>query len=159
MRPLLPCALLLVACGSTPIATKTVGATDASRRVLIASLDSEFKNAVVKRVVKTLETERVFIKIVDLSTLSPGACKAFDAVVIVNEWHFFRMDGKARSFRDGLSKRDKKKIVMLITAGTPSTVSEVPGVDAISGASEPADADAVAKKIVDRLRPILARGG
>jgi hypothetical protein len=138
------------------VATKTIATPDCEARLLIATMDSEFKNAVLSEVTKTLEKDRVCIKIIDVEDLEATATRTFAAVVLITDYQFLRMDGDVKRFIEKADSRQKKKLVMLTTAGTPSSVSEVPEVDAITSASKPADAAAVAKRIVDKVRARLS---
>lgn len=148
-------ALSSTGCGSR-VATKSIAAADCRARLLIATMDSEFKNAVVSKVAQTLDKDRVCIKIIDVEDLAAAKTEAFFAIVLITNYQFFRMDGEVRGFIEKADPARKKKLVLLTTAGTPSTVSEVPEVDAITAASKPADVAAVAGQIVDKVRARLS---
>lgn len=148
-------ALSTTGCASR-VATKNIATSDCKTRLLIATMDSEFKNAVVSEVTKTLDGDRVCIKIIDVEDLAATATRTFAAVVLITDYQFFRMDGDARRFVEKADPQQKKKLVLLTTAGTPSTVSKVPEVDAITAASKPADVAALAKRIADKVRARLS---
>lgn len=118
-------------------------------------MDSEFKNVVVSEVAKAFAGDHVCIRIVDVDDLASTSPRAFAAVVVITSYQFFRRDGDVRRFIEQADAEQKKKLVLLTTAGTPSTVSDVPEVDAISAASKQADARTVARRIVHKVRARL----
>jgi hypothetical protein len=160
LSPLLLLAGLLAAlsgagCASR-VAARTIAPSNCEARLLIATMGTEFKKAVVAEVTRALSPRGVCIKVIDVEGLGPGAIGAYAAVVVISDYQFFRRDGDVRRFIEGLDARGKKKLVLLTTAGTPSRVDTVPEVDAITAASKPAEAPAVARRIVEKVRSLLS---
>ena len=150
-------AMCLSACAPRPLVTgSTIGAISSKNRILIATKNSEFKDAVVSRIVKALEKEKVFIEIIDLANLSNISSKGYEAIVIMNEYKFFRINRHVRHFLESTSEYDRKKIVLLTTAGSPSIMVKGAEVDAISSASKNANAGSVSEKIIRKVDAILA---
>jgi len=138
------------------VATRTIAPSNCEGKLLIATIGTEFKKAVVAEVTKALSKRRVCIKVIDVENLESAAIGAYAAVVVISDYQFSHRDGDVRRFIEGLDARKKKKLVLLTTAGTPSRVDKVPEVDAITAASKPAEAAAVARRIVEKVRSLLA---
>ncbi len=143
-------------CAARPLVTSTIGATDSKNRLLIASQDSEFKDAVVSKVVEDFKKERVLIEIIDLANLSKKRSKEYEAIVILNDYKFFRINRHVREFLKSVNEYDRKKVVLLTTAGSPSLMVKGTDVDAISSASKNANADSVSEMIIRKVNTILA---
>ena len=143
-------------CAVRPIATSTIGAIDSKERLLIATQDSEFKDTVVSNVIKEFEKEKVFIEVIDLANLTRKSTKDYEAIVIMNEYKFFSINRHVKQFMKCVDENDKKKIVLLTTAGHPRLMIKGAEVDAISSASRIAKADSVSEMIIQRVSRILS---
>ena len=77
---------MLSFCGCAVRAVKTTEAGDprAGNKVLIATQRSEFKEAVVSRVVEDLRADLCYVKVIDLKALKDEPATEYDAVVVVN---------------------------------------------------------------------------
>jgi len=142
-------------CAPKLVSTSTLGATDSKKRLLIAMQKSDFKDAVVNNVVDGLERERVFIEIIDVSHLHTQKADAYNAILIVNNYRYFRINRDVRDFFKRAEQPVKEKIVLLTTAGNPGRVDEGLGVDAISSASEIESVQDVSDSIVQKLNALL----
>ena len=143
-------------CAPRPLVTNTIGAIDSKKRLLIATQDSEFKDAVVSKVVKGFKKKKVFIEVMDLANLSSKSSKAYKAIVIMNDYKFFQINRHVRHFLKSTPEYDKKKIVLLTTAGSPRLMVKGVEIDAVSSASEIAKADTVSEKIIQKVNAILS---
>jgi hypothetical protein len=145
----------LVFCGCAAKAVKTTewGELKADRRVLIATQRSEFKEAVVLRVVEDLEKDPCYVKVIDLKKLKDEPATDYDAIVVVNTCKAWRLTGGASKFVKAFP--DKDRVVLLTTAGGEDWKPKSVEVDAITSASKEQKADPVAEEIVSRVRKIL----
>lgn len=153
--PLLPvvAALALWGCAAKAVNTTEWGDLKARQRVLIATQRSEFKEAVVSRIVEDLEKDLCYVKVIDLKQLKMDSATDYDAIVVVNTCKAWRLTGGASKFVKEFS--DKDKIVLLTTAGGEDWKPKSVEVDAITSASKEQKADPVAEEIARKVRKIL----
>lgn len=145
------------ACAPRPlVSSSTIGFIDSKKRLLIATHNSEFKDAIVVKIVKELEKEKIYIEIIDLANLSNKSSKEYEAIVIMNDYKFFQINRNVKHFLKSIPEYDRKKVVLLTTAGSPSLMVKAAEVDAISSASKKADADSVSEMIIRKVDTILS---
>ena len=147
----------LAFCGCAVRAVKTTEAGDprAGNKVLIATQRSEFKEAVVSRIVEDLGKDLCYVKVIDLKTLKHEPAQDYDAVVVVNTCKAWRLSGGASRFVKEFP--DKERVVLLTTAGGEDWKPKGVEVDAITSASKEQKADPVADEISRKVRSILDR--
>ncbi len=145
----------LAFCGCAAKAVKTTewGDLKADRRVLIATQRSEFKEAVVSRVVEDLEKDLCYVKVIDLKRLEDEPATDYDAIVVVNTCKAWRLTGDASKFVKAFP--DKDRVFLLTTAGGEDWKPKAVEVDAITSASKDQKADPVADEISRKVRKIL----
>ena len=145
----------LAFCGCAVRAVKTTEAGDprAGNKVLIATQSSEFKEAVVTRIVEGLKEDLCYVKVIDLKALKDEPATEYDAVVVVNTCKAWRMTRGASRFVKNFE--DKEKVVLLTTAGGGDWMPKSAGVDAITSASKSQKVDPLADEISDKVRKIL----
>jgi hypothetical protein len=157
-RTLFLVAVVFAAVASTNCAVRAVKSTEtgdpkAEKRVLIATQRSEFKEAVVSRVVQELERDMCYVKVIDLKRLEEEPAGSYDAVVVVNTCKAWSLSGRASRFVKQFP--DKKRVVLLTTAGGEGWKPGALGVDAITSASKAYKVDPVADEIFGKVRKIL----
>ena len=145
----------VAACAPKLIPTSTIGAIESRKRLLMATQESEFKNAVISDVVAGLESEDIFIEITDVSNLVSKEVGNYNAILIVNNYRYLRINRDVRTFLEGAEEPVKEKIVLLTTAGSPSSVDEGLGVDAMSTASKMESAQDVSGTIIEKVNALL----
>jgi len=143
-------------CAPRQVMTSTIGAIDSKERLLIATQESEFKDAVLSKLVKGFEKENIFIEVIDLANLSSKSTDDYRAIVIINDYRFFQINQHTRQFLENVNEYDRKKVVLLTTAGSPHLMLEETEVDAISSASKNAKADSVSEMIIKKVNTILS---
>jgi hypothetical protein len=143
-------------CAPKVITPHTIGTIGSERRVLIATQESQFKEAVINRVIEELEGDEVYIEVVDLKALSQKPRERYEAVVILNEYQFFSLHHHVRKYLKDADEEEKKKIILITTAGSPHRVREVTEVDAISSASKPERADTVSETILQKVHTLFS---
>jgi hypothetical protein len=147
-------ALMFCGCAVRAVRTTEAGDPGAGKRVLIATQRSDFKEAVVSRIVEDLEKDLCYVRVIDLKRLKNELAGDFGAIVVVNTC-------KAWSLSRGASKfvkkfPDKDRVVMLTTASGEDWRPKSVEVDAITSASKVQKADPVADEIVQKVRKILS---
>jgi len=138
------------------IQTRKIGKPSCQKRILIASEDTDFKNEVTESFIEEFAKDDVYIEIVDISKLPSVKPPEYSAVIVMNSYTWFSMDGDAKDFVEMLTAEDKRKVVFVVTAGTPSIVPDDLGVDAISCASESAERPAISENLHKKLHQILS---
>ena len=143
-------------CAPKVITPRTIGTIGMERRVLIATQESQFKESVVNKVIEELEGDEVYIEVVDLKALSQKPPERYEAVVILNEYQFFRLNHHVREYLKNADEEEKKRIILITTAGSPHRMREVTEVDAISSASKPERADTVSETILQKVHTLFS---
>lgn len=143
-------------CAPRPMVTGTIGAIDSKNRLLIATQKSEFKEAIVSKVVKSFEENNIFIEVIDLANLSNKLTEDYKAIIILNDYKFFQINRHAKKFFKNVNDYDRRKIVLLTTAGSPQLMIKSSGFDAISSASITANTDTISDAIIQKVNIILS---
>ena len=143
-------SLVVWGCASQPVATVESGPPAAyDTKVLVATQNSKFKQAVVSEIYDELDHNSIYLKIVDVKSLKNQSSAEFSAVVIINKCMAGRPDPRVESFID--REPQKNKIIVLTTGIRGSWKPAVPGVDAITSASVLDKSDQIARAIVNRV--------
>jgi hypothetical protein len=135
---------------------RQVNSPSLEKKVLIASRNSEFKNAVVDKIIESLKDETVYIKVTGLGDLKEEKAEKFSAIVLINTCMSWDMDRNVNSF---LKKhKDQSRVIVLTTSGDGDWKPKMKGrnFDAISSASKKPKADEVANKILGKVRLLIA---
>ena len=122
-------------------------------RVLIATQNSDFKQAVIQAIRDTLEKNSSYIKVIDVKRLPRESTDDYDAVILLNECMAGRPDPRVESFIDDTAGKDK--LVVLTTGRLDSWKPESPRVDAISSASVMTQAPAIGQLIAEKTIEII----
>jgi hypothetical protein len=145
--------LVFSGCAAKAVKTTEWGDLKARQKVLIATQRSEFKEAVVSRIVEDLEKDLCYVKVIDLKKLKTDSATGYDAIVVVNTCKAWRLTGGASKFVKEFP--DKGRVVLLTTAGGEDWKPKSVEVDAITSASKEQKADPVADEIARKVRKIL----
>ena len=113
------------------IAERQVNNSIASKKILIASQGSEFKNALVDALIEDLKKEDVFIQVIDVTTINTIEPNQWDLLMIFHTFEIWEPQKDAAAFLD--KSYDKSKMIILATSGSGDLMIE--GVDGITGAS------------------------
>jgi hypothetical protein len=143
-------------CAPRPMVTSTIGAIDRKNKLLIATQKSEFKEAIVSKVVKGFEENNIFIEVIDLANLSDKLIEDYKAIVILNDYKFFQINRNTKKFLKNVNDYERRKIVLLTTAGSPKLMIKSSEVDAISSASKISNTDTISDKIIQKVNTILS---
>ncbi|MCK0109470.1 hypothetical protein MWU58_09205 [Flavobacteriaceae bacterium S0825] len=129
-----------------------VNSPDYSRKIVIATQGSEFKNMVTKEVINHFEEDSIFIKVIDVSSLPKIQPKDYNAVVLMHTWENWKPPAEVKEFINRTAS-EKSKIIVLTTSGQGSY--KMDGVDAITGESNLEEIETFSQKIIDKLSPLL----
>lgn len=154
-----PAILLLTLCLSSngcavrTVETSEIGRSSYTHRVLLATQYSEFKEAVVTRILESFKGDPVYFKVIDVRNLEEESTEPYQAVFIANTCIAWRLDSHVVDFLE--RTREKEKIILLTTAGGNKWQPKVAGVDAITSASNRMKVEEVAEIIIGRIGLIL----
>lgn len=129
-----------------------VNATEYSRKLVIATQGSEFKNTVVNQIVNHFKKDSIFIKVVDISRLPDINPDNYTAIVLIHTWENFKPPTEIEEFINRTNAQQNKMIVFT-TSGQGSHKME--GVDAITGASKMEDTLSYVNRIIERVNILM----
>ena len=127
------------------------------KKVLIASRNSEFKNAILQRIKDAFQDQDVYIKIIGIENLEDKDPNQYSATLIINTAMGWKIDKKVESF---LAKNGNlKSIIVLTTSNGGDILPDLEGrnIDAISTASIIEKTEQVAETIINKLTSILEK--
>jgi hypothetical protein len=112
-----------------------INSASLEQRVLIASRDSEFKQALVDRITGALADRSIYIKIIGIETLADEDAGAYSAVVIINTAMGWTVDVPVEAFLEKYGAMDS--IIVLTTADGGDVLPDMNDrkIDAMSSAS------------------------
>ena len=146
--------LSLLGCAVGTVDTIESGDRTAEQsRVLIATQNSDFKQAVIQAIRDTLENNSSYIKVIDVKKLPYESTEDYNAVILLNECMAGRPDPRVESFIDDAP--EKEKLVVLITGRLDSWKPESPRVDAMSSASVMTQAPTIGQLIAKKAMAII----
>jgi uncharacterized membrane protein len=147
-------SLVLWGCASPPVETTQSGPVAVSKkRVLIATQNSKFKQAVVSEIRNALNNNSFYIKVVDIKNLRYQGTREFSAVVIINRALAGRPDPRVESYID--NEPQKNKIIILTTGILDAWKPDTEGVDAMTSASVISKSDKIAQKVVSKVLALV----
>jgi len=125
------------------------------KKILIASRESEFKNAIVKKIEDAFLEKAVYIKIIGVDGLKNEDAKQYSAVLIINTGMAWEIDRKVEAFLDNYGELDS--VIVLTTCISGDMIPDMEGrqIDAISSASAEEQITPVADKIISKLDKII----
>ena len=133
-----------------------VGDPNAKYKILLASQGSEFKDQLLNDIVQQLESDTVFLSIVDCTSLEKEEILDWNAIVII---HTTQIHGMPKAAKNYLTKiPDLSKVVLVTTSGGCDEVVTEFDVDAVSTASRLFVTDTIAKWAVFKVQHIIALG-
>ena len=125
-----------------------------SKRLLIATQGSTFKDSLTSGIVSRYTADSVFIQILDISQLPDIALDRYQAVVLVHTWENWKPPVVVDSFVRQLLPHEKRKLVVLTTSGKGDFKME--SIDAITGESRMEEIPKNLDAIIAKLDPLLA---
>lgn len=151
---LLTLILLCHGCASRAVKPRQIGEPYSPNRVLIATQYSEFKEAVVTRILESFKCDPVYFKVIGVRELKHESTEQYKAVVISNACMAWHLNAHVANFLNRALEREK--IIVLSTANSKNWRPKAPGIDAITSASNMANVESVADIVVHKVRLILS---
>ena len=129
-----------------------VNTSKLERKLIIATQGSAFKNEITKNIVEFYKPDSIFIKVIDISSLSETDPQNWTALVIMHTWENWKPPIDVKAFIDR-TQAYHNKIVVLTTSGQGSF--KMKGIDAITGESKLENTASNTYLINERLDPLL----
>ncbi len=152
---LLAAVILLSACATSlpqPFDPHRTG----EAKILIAMKNSEFKNAVVNRVLGELRKRGHSYRAVAPGGLKSETAESFEAVVILHSVHAYRLPKSVHRFVNSTSDAGKARIIVLSTTADPRHQVAIKDVQAITSASKMSRVGEVSTKILNQISERLS---
>jgi hypothetical protein len=134
--------------------TVEIGDTNNSRKVLIATENSEFKKEVVDRLIEKLGTQNYYFCVISLKQLEEVDSKQYGTVLLVCKVAAGKIQSRANNFIKKESANPK--LVVFLTSGSEDMLSEsiqtdLSGVDAITTASKISEVEKLSEKLKEMV--------
>lgn len=125
------------------------------QQVLIASRDSEFKQALIDRITSALADRSIYIKIVGIEDLAAEDAGAYSAVVIINTAMGWTVDVPVEKFLKKYGSMDS--IIVLTTADGGDVLPDMDerNIDAMSSASVMDQVGSLADTIIAKVDGLI----
>jgi hypothetical protein len=125
------------------------------KKVLVASRYSEFKEAVIGKLKAAFKDQTVYIKFIGLGELEKEDANAYNAVVMINKCMAWQMDRNVIGFLKRYENQGN--MIVLTTSGDGNWLPKMEerNFDAISSASEKANVDEVAGRIIEKVNSFV----
>jgi len=130
--------------------TGELGGQKPSNNILIALYHTTFKDSVVSIIADSLTKEGYSITTIDFKDLDTDTIHNFHLVVMITWRRAFRLSLRARKVLRKL--KEKKKVIMLVTALQEEWEYGDSLIDAMTCASQIEEADAIAKEVMKKIR-------
>jgi hypothetical protein len=118
--------------------------------VLIATRNTEFKNALVEALLEELAGEPWTIKVTDITDLVVESADDYDVVVVIDRVWGGEISGIGSDFVKGVT--DRRKLVLVSTAHNPARPPVAEDIDAVTAPSAVSSASAVAAEVAAMVR-------
>jgi len=125
---------------------------DNMRSLVIATQGSDFKNSISTAIVDRYKQDSIFIKVMDISSLSEVQLQEPTAMLVIHTWENWKPPIEIKEFIER-SSNHMEKIVVFTTSGEGSYKME--NIDAITGESKMMNVDFYIKQIIEKLNPLL----
>ncbi|WP_378182617.1 hypothetical protein [Aquimarina sp. SS2-1] len=131
-----------------------VNDANAKTKVLIASQGSQFKDSVVKGILRRYEKDTIHFKVIDVYTLFTVNLEKWDALIFINSWEYGSPPRNVKRFiKNHPDQLDK--LIILSTVGSSNIALK--DVDVISGESIIEKTSVYTDIITNRLNQIIKR--
>jgi hypothetical protein len=130
-----------------------VGSADMSKKILIASQGSEYKNLMVDTLTSRLKGEDIYISVIDISGLNQINQKDWDAEIIIHTTEGYKLPVPVKEYLDSIENPDE--VILLVTSGSGQWKPESYKVDILTSASKVAEISKLADSIMVKVNSLL----
>lgn len=135
------------------ISSYEVNSPALKNKLLIASQGSQYKDALVSRVISGLKRSSVYIKVIDVTLLNNEDSTKWNAILIVSAVEMGKNQKEVVAFISAI--KDKNKVVMHNTAGDGEWKDQSTGIDTMTSASPMVDVDNHAEILLSKIEKLL----
>ena len=129
-----------------------VNSPDYSEKLIIATQGSDFKTAVTNNIINYFKQDSIFIKVIDVYSLSKINPKDYNAIVLIHTWENLKPPATVEVFINR-TFAFQNKIIVFTTSDQGSY--KMDGIDAITGESKLAQVYFFSNAIIDKLKPLI----
>ncbi len=126
-----------------------VGSPGMSKKILIASQGSKYKNLMVDNLTSRLKGEDVYISVIDISGLNEINQEDWDAQIIIHTTEAWKLPEPVKKYLEKINNPDE--VILLITSGNGVWKPEDCKVDILTSASKVADISEKANSIEEKV--------
>lgn len=130
-----------------------VGNAETEHKILIASQGSDFKNALVESLTTHLQKKRVYIKVIDVTSLQEVNEHEWDGLVLIHSSEQWKLQPDVKAYLDRATDLDK--IVVVTTSGSGDWKTKDYDVDVLTSASKSEELPSLITNILSRLDATL----
>ena len=126
---------------------------DLETKVLVGSQGSDFKNALLEKLIERIGKKDIYIRTIDVTTLSAIKEDSWDAIILINSIQWYKLQKDVRIFLNSAQATDR--IIMLATSGDGDMKPKECKIDTITSASRLNGVDDKLELILSKLEPIV----
>ena len=130
-----------------------VGSADMSKKILIASQGSKYKDLMVDTLISRLKAGDVYISVIDISRLNEINQEDWNAEIIIHTTEAYKLPDPVKEYLDRVESPDE--VMLLITSGGGEWKPEDCKVDILTSASRVADITGLANRIEEKINSLL----
>jgi hypothetical protein len=129
------------------------GTAGAAGRLLIASQESKFKNALVERVIADLAEDSLHVRVIDVTSLGDIKENEWDAILMLHTTENWRLQPDVKKYLERAQQLDK--VIIVTTSGSGEWKSDEYDVDILTSASKSDELPALTERITEKIRSVL----
>ena len=126
------------------------------KQVLIANMNSTFKDSVVATLQDEVKGSGIEFTVKNISVLGKVKDENWDAIVILHAVKMGRINRQVKEYLDSVDNWNK--VIVLTTYGSEDIVSSTYGIDSITAASKTEEVTIVTQDLKSRLEAVLSSG-
>lgn len=130
-----------------------IGESESSRKLLIASQGSNFKNALVESVTTHMAKESIYVSVIDVTDLENIKEDDWDAVLLIHTIEQWKLQPDVKAYLGRAQSLDK--VIVVTTSGSGEWKSEEYDVDVMTSASRSEELPMLTNDIVTKLQDML----
>lgn len=130
-----------------------IGESESSRKLLIASQGSNFKNALVESVTTHMAKESIYVSVIDVTDLENIKEDDWDAVLLIHTTEQWKLQPDVKAYLGRAQSLDK--VIVVTTSGSGEWKSEEYDVDVMTSASRSEELPMLTNDIVTKLQDML----
>lgn len=149
------CVLLIVQAADYKKAeTYEIGSAEMHNKVIICTLNSQFKNKLTRQITDYLEDKKTFVKVIDCADMADLDIDKWSAVILINHAEGGKMNAGIEKFLIA-RKGNYAKIILVQISGKGTWRSHNYNIDAITCASNVNQVERVLKQVTSKLKEYL----